>query len=180
MKNKWHHVGSPLIWKEMLMAGSKPYYIGGGSEFLDYCYSYYHFDSLFACYKYGDLVQNSAQFKKKVATEKRFLQEENARNPEVQAKTISKLYSITLSGVGNPLAMHLISGLLELDIKHHVIEKIYLYDDACSEEFMLSLEQECATIESSQPAKIVKYVNKIGIALTSTDLLIILDHVPFK
>ncbi|XP_047528986.1 putative malate dehydrogenase 1B [Vanessa atalanta] len=36
-KNKWHHTGSPIVWKELLMAGSKPFYIGYASEFLEYC-----------------------------------------------------------------------------------------------------------------------------------------------
>ncbi|CAB3236730.1 unnamed protein product [Arctia plantaginis] len=177
LKNKWHHVGSPLIWKEMLMAGSKPYYIGGAPQFLDYCYSYYKFDSLFGSDKFEELLKNSVQLKKKVAIERNLLKNAEINSP---VKSSKKAIIVTISGAGNPISRCLLVGLLEMNVCFNSIAKIYIYDENCSEEFMLSLEKEYSFIENIYPGKVVKYVRKIGIALTCSDLLIVLDHVPFE
>ncbi|XP_075971427.1 putative malate dehydrogenase 1B [Anticarsia gemmatalis] len=178
LKYKWHHVGSPIVWKDMLMAGSKPLYIGGGPQFLDYCYSYYNFDSFFASDQSEDLVKNIVQYKKHVAKEKRIQLEEEIKCPA--PKPAKKHFTVTISGAGNPLTMHLLSGLLEMDIDDQTISKIFIYDENCTEDFLLSVERECAFIETYHPGKVVKYVDRLGMALTSTDLMIIQDHVPFK
>ncbi|KAL1509905.1 hypothetical protein ABEB36_004571 [Hypothenemus hampei] len=47
-KNKWFMVKSPIIWKEISGWGGKPYLLGGLSEFWDYCYCYYGFESWIA------------------------------------------------------------------------------------------------------------------------------------
>lgn len=180
MKNKWHHTESPIIWKELLMKGSKPYYIGGASEFLDYCYSYYNFDALFASEKYEGLLDNILQFKRKVRLENVFHDVEAKRNPVNEPP--KNHFVLTISGARHLLTMHLISGLLapEYTCGDKIISKIYLYDDCCSGKFMNYVEKECSYVQTDTPGRVVKYVEKIGIALTSTDLLIILDHEPFE
>lgn len=45
-KYNWHHTKSPIIWKCLLSYGSKPHYIGGISEFWEYCYDYYALQSI--------------------------------------------------------------------------------------------------------------------------------------
>lgn len=44
-KYGWHVTKSPVIWKEITRMGSKPYLIGGLSEFWEYCFDYYGFQS---------------------------------------------------------------------------------------------------------------------------------------
>ncbi|XP_047022069.1 putative malate dehydrogenase 1B [Helicoverpa zea] len=181
IKNKWHHMESPIVWKEMLMKGSKAYYIGGASEFLDYCYSYYNFDSLFASDKYDGLLDNVLQFKKKVNIESIYLRadEEKSHPSDTERK---RNIVVTISGAGHLLAMHLISGLLDYEMTEGdmYIHKIYLYDECCSQTFMNFVEKDCSYVQTDNPGRTVKYVTKIGMALTSTDVLIVLDHVPFQ
>lgn len=43
--NGWHQTRSPVIWKEISRMGAKKYLIGGLSEFWEYCYDYYGFQS---------------------------------------------------------------------------------------------------------------------------------------
>ncbi|CAK1545923.1 unnamed protein product [Leptosia nina] len=43
-----------------------------------------------------------------------------------------------------------------------------------------SVERECSYIGTNYATKVLKYVEKIGLALTNTDILIILDHIPFS
>lgn len=161
----------------MLMAGSKPYYIGGAPQFLDYCYSYYKFDSLFGSDRYEELLKNSIQLKKKVAIERNLLKDADINSPEKSSK---KAIVITISGAGDPLSRCLIMGLLEMNVCFNSIAKIYIYDDKCTKEFMLSLEKQYSFIENMYPGKVIKYVHKIGIALTCSDVLIVLDHIPFE
>lgn len=173
---------SPIIWKEMLMKGSKPSYIGGASEFLDYCYSYYNFDSLFASEKFDELLTNVLQFKKKVNAENILIRQLEAKSNVEEETAIKTHYVITIIGAGHILAMHLISQLLDHKVAEgdKYINKIYLYDNSCSETFMKFVEKECYYVQTNYPGKVVKYVQKIGVALTNSDLLIVLDHEPFK
>ncbi|KOB74001.1 Uncharacterized protein OBRU01_09668 [Operophtera brumata] len=176
-KNKWHHTGSPLIWKEVLMKGSKPFYIGGASEFLEYCHAYYDFDSFLTSEKIKGICSNFSQYQKNVQEEKIYLQKTRTGEVETPAR---QDFVVCITGAGTPLAMLLISGLLEMAVGEKNIYKIYLYDQECKREFMEFVEKECSYIATDHPGKVVKYVNKIGAALTNTDLLIILDHIPFN
>ncbi|XP_047525514.1 putative malate dehydrogenase 1B [Pieris napi] len=176
-KNKWHHSGSPLVWKELLATGSKPFYIGGGPEFLDYCYSYYKFDVFMAPARYENLVLNYRQYNKKIKQESKFHIDVEF---EMEENTVKNTFSVCISGSGNPITMHLISELLEMSSSEKGIYKVYIYDHRCSSSFMELVERECSFIETNYAAKVVKYVDKIGLALTNTDVLIILDHVPFS
>ncbi|XP_050562498.1 putative malate dehydrogenase 1B [Spodoptera frugiperda] len=180
MKNKWHHKESPIVWKELLMKGSKAQYIGGASEFLDYCYSYYNFDALFSSEKYAGLLSNILQFKKKLHLENILHQLDVVKRPTLDAPP-QKKFVITISGAGHLLAMHLISSLVDHKIMESdkTIHKIYLYDERCTPSFMNYIEKECSYVQTDNPGKDIKCVSKIGVALTSTDVLIILDHVPF-
>lgn len=180
MKNKWHHLDSPIVWKELLMKGSKPHYIGGASEFLDYCYSYYNFDALFASEKYDGLLDNILQFKRKVHSENVLLEAGGDKSP---VNTVPKKhYVVTISGARHLLAMHLISGFLDPKYTQgdKLISKIYLYDNCCTKKFMNYVEKECSYVQTDIPGRVVKFVERMGMALTSTDILIILDHEPFK
>lgn len=162
------------------MKGSKPFYIGGASEFLDYCYSYYNFDALFASEQYDGLLENVLQFKKKVNKENLYLLQQD--KSLLRETKIKDHFVVTISGAGHLLAMHLISALLDQEVTegNKYIGKIYLHDSYCSENFMNSIEKECYYVQSNNPGKVVKHVEKIGVALTHTDLLIILNHEPFK
>ncbi|CAG9795316.1 unnamed protein product [Diatraea saccharalis] len=161
------------------MDGSKPYYIGGASEFLDYCFSYYQFDSFLSSEKFKGLVENLSQYQIKVKNENDILKV-TKDSPEIFEKRVKNKFTICISGTGLPLAMHVISGLLEMSVGDKTISKIYIYDEKCSELFMEFIERECFYIMSNNPGKVVKVVNKIGMALTHTDLLIVLNHVPFN
>lgn len=161
------------------MKGSKPFYIGGASEFLEYCHSYYEFDSFLASEKFEGLCSNFAQYQQKVKQEKSVLELREAK-AEVLEKPDKQNFVVCISGAGNPIAMHLISGLLDMAVGEKNISKIYIYDHECSGEFMEFVEKECSYISTDQSTKVVKYVEKLGVALTNTDLLIILDHVPLK
>ncbi|XP_046963334.1 putative malate dehydrogenase 1B [Vanessa cardui] len=176
-KNKWHHTGSPIVWKELLMPGSKPFYIGCASEFLEYCYSYYKFDVFFAPKRFEYLIDNFGQFQKKQKLEMRRLA--RIDNSDMIDKSIQNKRTICISGAGNPLSLFIISGLLEQDVKKN-ISRIYIYDENCSQSLMEFIEHESNYVGTEYLGKIVKYVEKIGAALTSSDLLIILDYVPFQ
>ncbi|XP_045446910.1 putative malate dehydrogenase 1B [Melitaea cinxia] len=174
-KNKWHHTCSPIVWKELLMTGSKPVYIGNASEFLEYCYSYYKFDVYFSPLRFEYLSDNFGQFQKKVKQEAIAL--ERLDNPVTLENPSANKVTICISGAGNPLALFIISGLL--DLKQNV-SKIYIYDEECSQTLMEFIEHECNYVGNEYLGKLVKYVDKIGVALTSSDLLIILDYIPFQ
>ncbi|CAH2243076.1 jg2182 [Pararge aegeria aegeria] len=176
-KNKWHHIESPVVWKELLMTGSAPIYIGGASEFLEYIHSYYQFDVFIAPKRFDHLVDYSDQFQKKIKQEVQT--EKKYSNSEYFERIEKTSYTVCISGAGNPLAMFLISGLLETFGKIR-FSKIYLYDEVCSQRLMDFIENECNYIESDYSGKIVKYTEKIGVALTNSDLLILLNYVPFR
>lgn len=182
MKHKWHHKDSPIVWKELLSKGSTPHYIGGASEFLDYCYSYYNFDSLFASEKYDGLLENILQFKRKVNFQNVLLDIEKEQLPVNTPSIPKSQFVVTISGARHLLAMHLISGLLDPEYTRgdKLISKIFLYDDSGSKKFMNYVEKECSYLQTDTPGRVVKHVDKIGMALTSTDMLIILDHEPLK
>ncbi|CAH2105353.1 unnamed protein product [Euphydryas editha] len=174
-KNKWHHTRSPIVWKELLMAGSKPFYIGSASEFLEYCYSYYKFDVYFSPLRFEHLTDNFLQFQKKIKQETIAL--DRLDNTILVENSTENKVTICISGAGNPLALFIISGLL--DVKQNIY-KIYIYDEECSQTSMEFIEHECNYVGTEYLGKLVKYVDKIGVALTSSDLLIILDYVPFQ
>lgn len=154
------------------MPGSKPSYIGSASDFLEYCHTYYNFDAFLTPKRFENLVDNYGQFQKKNKQE--FRTHEDSENIE---KTVNTSFTVCISGAGNPLAIFIISGLLENSDK---ISKIYLYDEKCSQSLMEFVEFECNYVGTNTSGKIVKYIEKIGVGLTSTDLLIILDFVPFR
>lgn len=177
-KNKWHHIGSPVVWKELLMKGSKPFYIGGASDFLDYCHSYYHFDQFMTTEKLDSLVHNFTQYEKKLRKDWNVVSQRLCN--EFVEPTPKKKFIVTISCTGFPIAMHIVSGLLEMAVGNKSISKIYIFDSECSEDFMDFIERECSYIGTNNPGKVVKVVEKVGMALTHTDLFIVLDHVPFK
>lgn len=160
------------------MKGSKPYYIGGASDFLDYCHSYYKFDVFLATEKFEGLVHNFSQYENRLKEDSDDIKHKHDGDFVVHPPKTN--FIITISCTGFPLAMQLVSGLLEMTIGSKSISKIYIYDSECSEAFMDFVERECSYIGTNYPGKVVKVVEKVGIALTHTDLFIILDHVPFK
>ncbi|KAJ2952050.1 hypothetical protein O0L34_g4313 [Tuta absoluta] len=181
--NNWHHVGSPIIWKELQMKGSKPFYIGGISEFLEYVHSYYNFDLFLACDKYHGLIKNFGQYKKKL--------KEEAIQYKEEINAIEKDDCVLcITGASSPAAKQILSGLADMSMwnedtstfkgkKQKNISKIFLYDDNCSDDDLIKIETQCSFITANYPGKVVKYADKIGNALTIADLLIILDHEPF-
>ncbi|XP_045765449.1 putative malate dehydrogenase 1B [Maniola jurtina] len=173
-KNKWHHIESPLVWKELLMTGSVPVYIGGASEFLEYVHSYYLFDAFLAPKRFDHLSDYFGQFQKKIKQEDK---PETRLNVSDYIRKTS--FSICICGAGNPLAMFLISGLLDT-FEEMSFNKIYIYDELCSQNLMDFIENECNYVGTNYSGKVVKHVNKIGVALTNTDLLILLSYVPFR
>lgn len=175
-KNKWHHEKSPIIWKELLVKGSKPYYIGGASEFLEYCHSYYNFDIFLSPRKFAGLIDNAYQFTRKIKEQDAVVSSED----HLLEKPSKNDFVVCISGAAYPLAMNLISGLLDMSVGDKSIMKIYLYDSECSQAFMEFVERECSYIGTNYPGKVMKYIEKIGVALTHSDLLIILDHVAFE
>nr|XP_034829947.1 putative malate dehydrogenase 1B isoform X2 [Maniola hyperantus] len=176
-KNKWHHIESPVVWKELLMAGSVPIYIGGASEFLEYAHSYYQFDAFLAPKRFDHLSDYFGQFQKKIKQE---VKTETRLSLTKHIESVRKTsFSICIWGAGNPLAMFLISGLLET-FDEMSFSKIYLFDELCSESLMDFIENECNYVRTDYSRKVVKYVDKIGVALTNTDLLILLSYVAFR
>lgn len=176
-KNNWHHTGSPLVWKELLATGSKPFYIGGATEFLDYCYSYYKFDVFLSPARYENLVLNYRQYNRKLKQDSKFHLDVEF---EMEEKFLKNTFSVCISGAGNPITMHLISELLEMSSIEKGIVKIYIYDYKCSKSFLEIVEREGSYIETNYATKVLRHVDKIGVALTNTDVLIILDHIPFR
>ncbi|XP_031768230.2 putative malate dehydrogenase 1B [Galleria mellonella] len=177
-KHKWHHKGSPLIWKELLCKGSKPYYIGGASEFLEYCHSYYKFDVFLASEKFEGLIKNYKQYQKKIKCDTQSVCYISDSKEEIIEKSPKTNFVVCISGAGYPLTMHLISGLLDMTHGEKTISKIYIHDKE-RKGSMEFIEQECSYIGTNYPGKVVKFIEKIGVALTHSDLFIILDHVPF-
>ncbi|XP_059056633.1 putative malate dehydrogenase 1B [Achroia grisella] len=178
-KNKWHHKGSPLIWKELFSKGSKPHYIGGSSEFLDYCHSYYKFDVLLASEKIETLIKSYKSYQTKLKSDRKSVKRILETTEEIREQPKTN-FVVCISGARYPLTMHLISGLLDMSQGEKTIYKIYIYDEECTKGFMEFIEQECSYISTNHPGKVVKYIEKVGVALTHSDLFIILDHVPFQ
>ncbi|XP_013139061.1 PREDICTED: putative malate dehydrogenase 1B [Papilio polytes] len=176
LRNKWHHNESPLIWKELLIEGSKPYYIGGASEFLDYCYSYYQFETYVSSERFEGLIDNFNQYKKKVRKDDNIDDQDSKGPAEDQAKNLT----VCISGASHPLSMYIISGLLDMPLGNKSMVKIFIYDKDYSQTFLEYVESECSYVGNNYPGKVVKYTNKMGMALASCDLLIIMDYVPFS
>ncbi|KAI5630996.1 hypothetical protein NE865_16293 [Phthorimaea operculella] len=179
--NNWHHIGSPIIWKELQMKGSKPFYIGGISQFLEYVHSYYNFDFFMGYEKFHGLIKNFGQYKKKLKEE--FLQFRKVEQGDTNQKDD---YAVCITGASSPMTAQLLAGLVDLAYKGpfetevpKYISKIFLYDDNCSEDDLKKIEAQCSFITANYPGKVVKYADKIGNALTISDLLIVLDHEPF-
>lgn len=162
------------------MKGSKPIYIGGASEFLDYCHSYYQFDLFLATEKFEGLVKNYSQYQKKLKQDEKLIDRKKVQADFVENRPKNNNYVICISCAGFPLAMRLVSGLLDIPDGDKFISKIYIYDNKCSAAFMEYVERECGYVGENNPGKTVKIVEKVGMALTHTDLFIVLDHVPFE
>nr|CAD7414755.1 unnamed protein product [Timema poppensis] len=60
-KHNWSHHKSPLVWKEPAMRGGDAVYIGGASEFSEYCYEYYGFTCYFDKNQKRYLVEENIQ-----------------------------------------------------------------------------------------------------------------------
>ncbi|KAH9634512.1 hypothetical protein HF086_016600 [Spodoptera exigua] len=163
VKNKWHHMESPIVWKELLMKGSKAQYIGGASDFLDYCYSYYNFDTLFSSEKYDGLLNNVLQFKRKLHIEENLHILDADKRPTLDAPP-QKKFVVTISGAGHLLAMHLISGLVDHAImaSDNIIHKIYLYDQSCTPSFMNYIEKECSYVQTDNPGRDINKSKPMG------------------
>lgn len=181
IKYGWHHQESPLVWKEFLMKGSKPYYLGSAADFLEYCHSYYFFDMFISADKFKGLSDNFKQFKRKLRMDLIDVAEKSSECSLSEELTAPKQsFVICISGASCPLTMYLINGLLEYSKGDQTISKIYIYDEECSEEFMQYVEEECSYVGTNHPGKVLKFVEKIGMGLTHADLMIIMDHVPFE
>lgn len=163
----------------MYLKGSKPFYIGGAADFLEYCHSYYDIDVYLAPEKIEGLTANFTQFRNHIENEKRSIKRLKDRAVVVETP-VQTDFVICISGAGHPLTMHLISGLLDMSAGEKRISKIYIYDSDCPKEFLELVERECVYVGTDHAAKVVKYIDKIGTALTHADLLIILDHAPFE
>lgn len=164
----------------MFIKGSKPYYIGGGPEFLEYCYSYYKFDLFLVSEVFEGLPENFSQYSQKLKIDLAKSKEKGAIADIMTLVPNQLRFVVTISGAGNPLTMHMISALIDLAVGEKIISRIYIADSSCTSEFLDYIERECSYILNDQPGKVVRYVEKIGMALTHTDLLIILDHEPFE
>lgn len=128
--------------------------------------------------RYENLVSNYRQYNKNI---KRMKESKFHLDIEcgMDENAIKNTFSVCISGAGNPITMHLISELLEMSSSEKGVFKVYIYDHRFSSSFLELVERESSFTETNYAAKVVKYVDKIGIALTNTDVLIILDHVPF-
>lgn len=157
------------------MAGSKPFYIGNGSDFLEYCQSYYKLDIYLPSKRFENLVDSYGQFQDNLKQENKNI----TRHDDISdiGKSIKTSYKICISGAANPLTLFIISGLLEYSQQ---ISKIFIYDENCSQDLMKFVELECSFVKSSNFGKVVKYIEKLGVALSNADLLIILDYIPFR
>lgn len=158
-----------------MIIGSTPNYIGGASEFLEYVHSYYEFDAFLAPKRFDHLIDYFGQYQKKIKQE--VITETRISNTHLVKKIKKSSFTVCIAGAGNPLTMFLISGLLDGGMS---FSRIYLYDEICPQTLMDFIESECNYVESDYSGKIVKYIDKIGIALTNSDLVIILSYVPFR
>nr|XP_053603345.1 uncharacterized protein LOC128671141 isoform X2 [Plodia interpunctella] len=129
--------------------------------------------------KFGSLVKNNKQFQLKVKEDKELVAELEEKQEVMDAPT-KTTYNICISGAGSPMTKYLISGLLKINHNGRSITKLYINDNRCAPDFMEYVEDECSYTATTQPGKVVKYVEKIGFVLSYTDLLIILDYVPFN
>ncbi|KAG7308036.1 hypothetical protein JYU34_006676 [Plutella xylostella] len=178
MKNNWHHCSSPLIWKELLMKGSKPYYIGSATQFWDYCYSYYKLETFITCDKLRELIPNIEQFKQEIEIETKALKCGEVHEEIESNITVPKNnFVVCISGAEMNIVKHLIFNLLEMIVEEKNISEIYIYDIKNSKSYMKYIERELSCFKNNP--KTLKYAEKIGFALTHADLLIVLDHAPY-
>lgn len=165
------------------MKGSKPILIGSAPDFWDYCYSYYNFETFLSRDMLDNLTKNIAQFKDKIKYEVQNMSlvqhhSKSLQSSLVEPETNKKNFVVCISGACHPLVMHLVSGLLEMSVGDKNISKIYIFDPDCSEKFMKFVENDCSYVDTECPGRVVKLIDKIGLALTHTDILIIMDHIP--
>lgn len=166
------------MWKELVVKGSKPHYIGGASEFLEYCHSYYNFDAYVNLQKLDDLNKNNVQLKNRIHVHKDSIQY-TTNIEQTKERKKKNNWEICISGASNLVTTNLLSELLEIAPSEKNITKIYLYDEVDNNKRMEQLETDCCFVNTKNPNKVVKRVAKLGMGLTHSDLLIVLDHVPF-
>ncbi|XP_017771370.1 PREDICTED: putative malate dehydrogenase 1B [Nicrophorus vespilloides] len=57
--SNWQHNSSPLVYKELLYYGGMRYYVGGISEFWEYCFDYYGLESYLSAEELADLAKDN-------------------------------------------------------------------------------------------------------------------------
>lgn len=165
LKNKnleqgWYHFECPLIYKQLRMQGGKAHFIGGLSEFWEYCSDYY---GLISKLKHEDLMElcsDSMQF---------FSQQENV-NLE---KNVINSFNICIAGDQDNLMNLLTMEIICMDniftgksqIVINVFNQSYAIDDEIEEAVM-----------NEWPSKINYIVNKVDnldVGLQGCHLLIV-------
>lgn len=101
-RNDWHHIESPIIWKEVGRVGGKATLIGGISDFWEYCYDYYGLESVLPKEDLQNLVEDNKLY---FQAEKRAREEDEANNLKI----------VTVMGIYTPFVCPLMAKLLDIE-----------------------------------------------------------------
>lgn len=163
-KYRWHHVSSPLIWKEICYRGGRAYLIGGLSEFWEYCYDYYGLCSNIPLKDLIALTEEHLEFLKK-------------SSEEVSA---AKPLNICISGASNPMLRVLLPELC--NIRYHPnpsVIAVKLYDRHAEKnenaQFIKTIKEEFEVLDTAV-LKTVETIDIISDGLKQCDIFIIADY----
>ncbi|CAG2063807.1 unnamed protein product [Timema podura] len=165
-KHNWSHHKSPLVWKEPAMRGGDAVYIGGASEFSEYCYEYYGF----TCY----FDKNQKQFF--VEENIQHYQHEQTQRAQVRLKQIYRKVCIT--GATSSHTGLLLTELLqlpELTLKDGM--RVFLHDPSGGKDKLRSFVQDLRVFGARAGVHCVAIIEQLPLALKSCDLFIVLQGV---
>ncbi|KAF5305482.1 hypothetical protein FQA39_LY01573 [Lamprigera yunnana] len=157
---KWSHTSCPLIWKELSRTGGLPHYVGGLSEFWEYCYEYYDLQSVISPENLEKLHEDHLQYF------------ESSKKKDIK----KRVRNIGIVGTLNRMFRLLASELLKLpELQENAKLLITFFTIHCEykktkEKSELFIEQ----FESLAHKNVFRVVDKIDDVIKDCELLIII------
>nr|XP_039250075.1 putative malate dehydrogenase 1B [Styela clava] len=131
IKNKWSHVKSPIVWRELVDRGGKGSLIGGFNEFLEYAQCYYGVTSNIMT----DLMLKMREENERMSDEK--------KKEEEYYKSLSKPINICITNASCPSAYHLVPAIASGEVFGSEVEiSLRLLDSEDNMNILKGLELE--------------------------------------
>ncbi|KAM9836063.1 putative malate dehydrogenase 1B [Aulostomus maculatus] len=162
--NGWEHEQSPLIWRELVDRGGKGILLGGFSDFLEHCQSYYNMTTDMT----SDMMQSIAA--ENLATKLAIIEEEQRRAALVRP------LRVWISSALNPTCRLLIPNLLSSEVFPGVSTiSLHLLDLKGDEEEMQWLKMETEDLGLALLHQMTLHTD-LKQAFREADVILLLDE----